>query len=108
MAFGREVHLADDRFENRTKTARHDRESISVHPSTLDFRSVRTACRRLTAMTATIEIVETPTDEVVTALARLLPQLSSATPPNASELATIIAGGSTFSLPASMVRSSAA
>ena len=46
-------------------------------------------------MTATIEIVETPTDEVVAALARLLPQLSSATPPNASELATIIAGGST-------------
>ena len=46
-------------------------------------------------MTATIEIVETPTDEVVAALARLLPQLSSATPPNASELATVIAGGST-------------
>ena len=46
-------------------------------------------------MTATIEIVETPTDEVVTALARLIPQLSSATPPNAAELATIIAGGST-------------
>ena len=46
-------------------------------------------------MTATIEIVETPTDEVVTALARLLPQLSSASPPSASELATIIAGGST-------------
>jgi ribosomal protein S18 acetylase RimI-like enzyme len=47
-------------------------------------------------MTATIEIVETPTDEVITALARLLPQLSSAKPPNASELATIIAGGSTI------------
>ena len=46
-------------------------------------------------MTATIDIVETPTDEVVTALARLLPQLSSASPPSASELATIIAGGST-------------
>jgi ribosomal protein S18 acetylase RimI-like enzyme len=46
-------------------------------------------------MTATIEIVETPTDEVVTALARLLPQLSSATPPSAAELATVIAGGST-------------
>ena len=46
-------------------------------------------------MTATIEIVEAPTVEVVTALARLLPQLSSATPPNASELATIIAGGAT-------------
>jgi ribosomal protein S18 acetylase RimI-like enzyme len=49
----------------------------------------------LTGVTATIEIVETPTDEVVTALARLLPQLSSATPPSAAELATIIAGGST-------------
>jgi ribosomal protein S18 acetylase RimI-like enzyme len=47
-------------------------------------------------MTATIEIVETPTDEVVTALARLLPQLSSATPPTASELAAIIADGQTF------------
>jgi len=47
-------------------------------------------------MTPTIEIVETPTDEVVTALARLLPQLSSATPPTASELEAIIAGGGTF------------
>ena len=46
-------------------------------------------------MTATIEIVDTPTDEVVTALARLLPQLSSATPPSASELATIIDDGAT-------------
>ncbi len=46
-------------------------------------------------MTATIEIVEHPTAEVVEALARLLPQLSSATPPDASELATIMAGGST-------------
>ena len=53
-------------------------------------------CRRLTGMTATIEIVETPTDEVITALARLLPQLSSATPPTASELAAIIADGQTF------------
>jgi len=47
-------------------------------------------------MTATIEIVETPTDEVITAFARLLPQLSSATPPAASDLAAIIAGGSTI------------
>ena len=46
-------------------------------------------------MTATIEIVETPTDEVVAALARLLPQLSSSAPPNATEWATIIAGGAT-------------
>ena len=46
-------------------------------------------------MTATIEIVEHPTPEVVEALRRLLPQLSSAAPPDASELAAIIAGGST-------------
>jgi GNAT superfamily N-acetyltransferase len=46
-------------------------------------------------MTATIEIVENATDEVVSALARLLPQLSSSPPPTAAELATIIAGGST-------------
>ena len=47
-------------------------------------------------MTATIEIVDTPTEEVVTAVARLLPQLSSATPPTAPELAAIIADGQTF------------
>jgi ribosomal protein S18 acetylase RimI-like enzyme len=47
-------------------------------------------------MTATIEIVDTPTEEVVTAVARLLPQLSSATPPTASDLAAIIADGQTF------------
>lgn len=46
-------------------------------------------------MTATIEIVEHPSAEVVEALRRLLPQLSSAPPPDASELAAIIAGGST-------------
>jgi ribosomal protein S18 acetylase RimI-like enzyme len=46
-------------------------------------------------VTATIEIVEHPTAEVVEALRRLLPQLSSAAPPDASELAEIIAGGST-------------
>lgn len=46
-------------------------------------------------MSATIEIVERPTEEVVDALRRLLPQLSSAAPPDASELATIMAGGST-------------
>jgi ribosomal protein S18 acetylase RimI-like enzyme len=46
-------------------------------------------------MTATIEIVEQPTDEVVAALARLLPQLSSAVPPGAADLAAIIAGGAT-------------
>ncbi len=46
-------------------------------------------------MTATIDIIDAPTDEVVTALARLLPQLSSAPPPSASDLATIIAGGAT-------------
>ncbi len=47
-------------------------------------------------MTATIEIVEHPTEEVVEALARLLPQMSSAPPPDASELAAILAAGSTL------------
>ena len=46
-------------------------------------------------MTATIEIVDEPTAEVVEALARLLPQLSSAPPPNAAQLAAIMAEGST-------------
>ena len=46
-------------------------------------------------MTASIEIVDHPTDEVVGALARLLPQLSSAEPPDASALADIMSGGST-------------
>jgi ribosomal protein S18 acetylase RimI-like enzyme len=47
-------------------------------------------------VTATIEIVNEPTAEVVEALARLIPQLSSAPPPDASELATIMASGSTI------------
>jgi ribosomal protein S18 acetylase RimI-like enzyme len=46
-------------------------------------------------VTATIEIVGHPTDEVIEAFARLLPQLSSAAPPDATALATVIAGGST-------------
>jgi ribosomal protein S18 acetylase RimI-like enzyme len=46
-------------------------------------------------VTATIEIVENPTQEVVEALARLIPQLSSSPPPDAAALATILAGGST-------------
>lgn len=46
-------------------------------------------------MTASIEIVDHPTDEVVEALARLLPQLSSAEPPDASALAVIMSGDST-------------
>ncbi|MEP7203883.1 MAG: GNAT family N-acetyltransferase [Ilumatobacteraceae bacterium] len=46
-------------------------------------------------MTATIEIVDHPTEEVVEAFARLLPQLSSTPPPDASELATVIDGGAT-------------
>ncbi len=45
-------------------------------------------------MTATIEIVDEPTDEVVEAFGRLIPQLSSAAPPDAADLATIMAGGS--------------
>ncbi len=47
-------------------------------------------------MTATIEIVDEPTDEVVEAFGRLIPQLSSAAPPDAADLATIMAGGSTI------------
>ena len=47
-------------------------------------------------MTATIEIVERPTAEVVEALGRLLPQLSSAAPPNTAELATILGAGNTM------------
>ncbi len=47
-------------------------------------------------MTATIEIVDQPTAEVVEALARLLPQLSSAAPPDAAELATILGAGNTM------------
>jgi ribosomal protein S18 acetylase RimI-like enzyme len=46
-------------------------------------------------VTATVEIVETANEEVVEALARLLPQLSSATPPSIDGLATIMASGST-------------
>ncbi|HEX2782232.1 MAG TPA: GNAT family N-acetyltransferase [Ilumatobacteraceae bacterium] len=47
-------------------------------------------------MTALIEIVEHPTEEVVEAMARLLPQLSSASPPDAAALARMISGGSTL------------
>ena len=47
-------------------------------------------------MTASIEIVEHPTEEVVAALARLLPQLSSAPPPDAAALAVIMSAGSTL------------
>ena len=47
-------------------------------------------------MTATIEIVDEPTDEVVEAFGHLIPQLSSAPPPDAADLATIMAGGSTI------------
>ena len=46
-------------------------------------------------MTATIEIVEHPTAELVEALARLLPQLSSTPPPDSAALETIMSGGST-------------
>jgi ribosomal protein S18 acetylase RimI-like enzyme len=47
-------------------------------------------------VTTSIEIVEHPTAEVVEALARLLPQLSSAAPPDASDLAVIMSSGSTL------------
>jgi ribosomal protein S18 acetylase RimI-like enzyme len=46
-------------------------------------------------VTATVEIVEQPTEEVVDALARLLPQLSSAPPPDIDELGTLMSSGST-------------
>jgi ribosomal protein S18 acetylase RimI-like enzyme len=47
-------------------------------------------------VTALIEIVEHPTEEVVEAMARLLPQLSSASPPDAAALVRMISGGSTL------------
>lgn len=47
-------------------------------------------------MTASIEIVDHPTEEVVEALARLIPQLSSAPPPDAAAVAAIIGSGSTM------------
>lgn len=56
----------------------------------------RTVVVGLPPVTATIEIVDEPTDEVIEAFARLLPQLSSAPPPDAAELAMIMAGGSTI------------
>jgi ribosomal protein S18 acetylase RimI-like enzyme len=46
-------------------------------------------------VTATIEIVEHPTDELVEAFGRLLPQLSSVNPPDLAELAAVMAGDST-------------
>lgn len=46
-------------------------------------------------MTVIIEIVESPTEEVVEAFRVLIPQLSSAPPPDAATLAAIMAGGST-------------
>lgn len=42
-------------------------------------------------MSATIEIATEPTDELREALARLLPQLSSSPPPDAEQLAVLIA-----------------
>jgi ribosomal protein S18 acetylase RimI-like enzyme len=47
-------------------------------------------------VTVLIEIIEHPTEEVVEAMARLVPQLSSASPPDAAALATMISGGSTL------------
>ena len=47
-------------------------------------------------MTVLIEIVEHPTEEVVEAMARLVPQLSSASPPDAATLARMVSGGSTL------------
>jgi ribosomal protein S18 acetylase RimI-like enzyme len=47
-------------------------------------------------VSATIAILDEPTDEVVDALARLVPQLSSAPPPDAATLAEIMRSGSTM------------
>ncbi|HSB85552.1 MAG TPA: GNAT family N-acetyltransferase [Ilumatobacteraceae bacterium] len=47
-------------------------------------------------MGPSIEIVDHPTEEVVAALARLVPQLSSAPPPDTAEVASMIGGGSTL------------
>ena len=65
-----------------------------IHWLTIGFRIGRTGVVGWLIVTATIEIVEHPTEEVVEALARLLPQMSSAPPPDASELAAILAAGS--------------
>ncbi len=46
-------------------------------------------------MTASIEIASSSTPELVEALARLLPQLSSSPPPTAAELADLIAAPGT-------------
>ena len=42
------------------------------------------------AVTASIEIADEVTDELVTSLARILPQLSSSPPPTASDIAEIL------------------
>jgi ribosomal protein S18 acetylase RimI-like enzyme len=47
-------------------------------------------------VTTTIDTVEHPTDEVVEAMRRLVPQLSKATPPDAAALESMMAGGSTL------------
>jgi ribosomal protein S18 acetylase RimI-like enzyme len=46
-------------------------------------------------VTASIEIATEPTDELVSALGALLPQLSSATPPDATQLAEVLAAPGT-------------
>lgn len=49
------------------------------------------ACRSVSSVTAVIEIASEPTDELVEAFARLIPQLSkSSPPPTRQELATMI------------------
>ena len=48
------------------------------------------------AVTASIEIVDEATDEVVEALARLLPQLSSSPPPTSAELGVVIGDPDTW------------
>ena len=64
---------------------------MSPYPS--PFGGVRSPCSILTGVTATIEQAHRVDEELVEALARLLPQLSSSAPPTAAALAEIVDGG---------------
>src|SRR4051812_26107683 len=94
VAFGREVHLADNRLEDGTEPSGGNAERGVGHRLKLRLLAQWTRCRRVPQVTATIEIVDEPTSELVEAFARLLPQLSSAPPPSAADLAAIMAEGS--------------
>ena len=83
----------DVRVSATPTLARHDNANVGVISIGSDRACVVYSWR---TVTATIETVEEPTADVVEALARLLPQLSSAAPPDAAELATILAGDTTM------------